>query len=70
MLVVSVATRLLRRPLEGGAFVIFQNPTPAAYYDEPERVERRSTKREKVSICWPPPEYIAAIFKRNLEDEN
>jgi hypothetical protein len=50
--------------------VIFQDPTPAVYYDEHERAERRLTKRQKVSTRWPPPEYLALIFKRKLEDEN
>jgi hypothetical protein len=55
--------------------VIFQDPTPAAYYEEPEQPERRSTKRQKVVNCWPPPECLALIFKRRfekqkVEDEN
>jgi hypothetical protein len=50
--------------------LIFQDRTPAAYYDEQEQPERRSTKRKKVSNCWPLPEYIALIIKRKLEDEN
>jgi hypothetical protein len=57
-------------PLMGGASVIFQDPTPAAYYDEPEQAECRSTKRKKVSNSWPPPECLSLIFKRKLEDEN
>jgi hypothetical protein len=53
-----------------GASVIFQEPTPAVYYDEQERADRRLTKRQKVATCWPPPEYLALIFRRKLEDEN
>jgi hypothetical protein len=53
-----------------GASVIFQDPTPAAYYDEPEQAERRSTKRQKVINCWPPPECLALMFNRKLEDES
>jgi hypothetical protein len=51
-------------------FVTLPDPAPAVLYDEPEQVERRSTKREKVINCWPPPECLALIFKRKLEDEN
>jgi hypothetical protein len=47
-----------------GASTIFQEPTRATHYDEPEQAEPRLTKREKVSNCWPPPECIAQIFKR------
>jgi hypothetical protein len=54
----------------GGASVIFQDRTPAAYHDEPEQAERRSTKPKKVSNSWPPPECLSLIFKRKLEDEN
>jgi hypothetical protein len=53
-----------------GVSLIFQDPTPAVYYDEPEQPERRLAKREKVSNRWPLPEHIALILKRKVEDGN
>jgi hypothetical protein len=50
--------------------VIFQVPTLAVYYDEQERADRRLAKRKKVTACWPPPEYLALIYRQKLEDEN
>jgi hypothetical protein len=52
-----------------GASVIFQDPTLVAYYDKGEQADRRSTERQKVINCWPPPECLALIFKRQLDDD-
>jgi hypothetical protein len=53
-----------------GALLISENHKPAANYDESGQAERRSAKREKVSVSWPPVECIALVFTRKLEDEN